>query len=117
MRVRLAAQTRLAERYVPGVELGVSPSARPSLDWLARIEPRVWFALNFGVVFERARPAHPSAAPTTTELADDEQEKALLDVRVVDPAGAAVDGASVLRRAPRVARASPPATTARSPSR
>jgi hypothetical protein len=48
------------------------------------------------VVFERARPAHPSAAPPTSELPDDGREKALLDVRVVDPAGAAVDGASVL---------------------
>jgi len=95
MRVRLAAQMRMAERYVPGVELGVSPSARPSLDRLARIEPRLWLALTFGVVFERARPVHTETVAPTLQITDVEREDALLDVRVVDPADVAVAGASV----------------------
>jgi hypothetical protein len=96
MRVRLAAQTRLAERYVPGVEVGLSPSARPSLDRLARIEPRLWVALSFGVVFEPARAApalsltEPVAPPSAEGL-----EPALLELHVLDPAGAPVAQARV----------------------
>lgn len=95
MRARIAAQLKLAERYVPGVELGLSPSARPSIDRLARIEPRLWFALSMGVVFERARPPPVDAARPTVEISEAELESAVLDVRVVDPAGSVVSGANV----------------------
>jgi hypothetical protein len=95
MRARFAAQMKVAERYVPGVEFGLSPSARPSLERMARIEPRLWFALSLGVVFERARPLHAETVKATTEISQVELESALLDVRVVDPAGVAVADATV----------------------
>jgi len=96
MRARLAAQMKVAERYVPGVELGLSPSARPSLDRLARIEPRLWFALSVGVVFERSRPKPvEQGVKPTVQISEVELEAALLDVRVVDPAGTVVTGAHI----------------------
>jgi hypothetical protein len=98
MRVRLAAQTRLAGRYVPGIELGLSPSARPSLDRLARIEPRAWFALTLGVVFERAQrgsSAQRGTGPAWMAASASELEPALLELRVSDPAGVPVLGANV----------------------
>ncbi len=96
MRLRLAGQMRLGERYLPGVELGVSPSARPAPDRGVRIEPRLWVALTFGIAFERraeralAPPPPPPSAPE-----EPEPEPALLELRVVDPAGAPIAGARV----------------------
>jgi hypothetical protein len=96
MRVRLAAQTRLGDHYLPGVEVGLSPSARPSLDRLARIEPRFWFALNLGVVFEK-KPDDKLVPPVAAqESGPAVQEPALLDVHVLDPAGAAIANAQVV---------------------
>ena len=95
MRVRLAAQTRLAERYVPGVELGVSPSARPALDRMARIEPRLWFAASLGFVFEPKRAPTRRSVPTTS-LAEVADEPASLELKVLDPAGEAIVGAQVV---------------------
>ena len=95
MRVRLAAQTRVAERYVPGFEVGVSPSARPSLDRLARIEPRLWVALSMGFVFEPKRePVKPLAAPAA--LPEEASEPGSLELKVLDPAGEAIAGAQVV---------------------
>jgi len=97
MRVRVAAQTRLAQRYVPGVELGLSPSARPSVDRPARIEPRLWFALSMGVLFERAHQSGPAqrAGQSEPSVGDAPLEPAVLELHVVDPAGVAVSRASI----------------------
>ncbi|MDB4989354.1 MAG: hypothetical protein JWN04_4532 [Myxococcaceae bacterium] len=94
MRARLGAQMTFADRYVPGLEFGVSPSARPSIDRIARIEPRVWAALTFGVVFEPK--VAPKAAQAPAIVPDVQQlEDALLEVRVLDPAGAPIAFANV----------------------
>jgi Carboxypeptidase regulatory-like domain len=95
MRVRLAAQTTLRERFIPGVEVGVSPSARPDIARGARIEPRFWFALTCGVSFAaRERGVSlPPPAPIVVEEAT--PEPALVEVQVVDPVGNAVAGAAV----------------------
>lgn len=95
MRLRLAAQTRWHERYVPGVELGISPSSRPALDKLARIEPRFWFGVHVGFVFEGARASQTDATGSTPAVSEVALEPAVLDLRVVDPAGVAVADASV----------------------
>jgi hypothetical protein len=96
MRVRLGAQMKIKERFLPGVELGVSPSGRPTLDERrVRIEPRMWFALTCGIRFaaskrEVALPAAVQPAVEETKL-----EPSVLEVKVRDPSGAPVAGASV----------------------
>ncbi|MDB4977368.1 MAG: hypothetical protein JWN48_5709 [Myxococcaceae bacterium] len=94
MRARLAGQLPVADLFVPGFELGVSPSARPPLEKLARIEPRFWAAVTLGLVFEpKAKPkvVGPAAATPVVEQLED----ALLDVHVLDPAGAPIANAQV----------------------
>jgi len=94
MRLRAAVQTTLAERYVPGLELGVSPSARPELTSGARIEPRLWLAATLGVLFGRTR-QRTDAAPVPASSSPREPAPAPLVVRVLDPAGAPLAGAEV----------------------
>lgn len=94
MRLRLGAQTTLKERYVPGFELGVSPSARPELASGARIEPRLWIALTLGVLLGPAA-RHVVAAPPPTPEPDEPAPTAALIVQVLDPAGAPLAGAEV----------------------
>lgn len=95
MRVRLAAQMRLASRYVPGIELGFTPSARPELRSDARIEPRLWAALSFGVLFERQPTRAPAAAPVARAAPPAEPAAVSRALRVTDPAGAPLADASV----------------------
>lgn len=92
MRVRLGAQLPLARRFVPGVEVGVSPSARPSLDRLARIEPRFWAGLSFAVSFARSRTSAPAPTPAPTPPSP---SPSALAVRVVDGTGAPIPEAHV----------------------
>jgi Carboxypeptidase regulatory-like domain len=94
MRVRLAAQTTLRERFIPGVELGISPSARPDIARGARIEPRFWFALTCGVSFA-AREQVVSLPPPAQAVVEAAPEPALVEVQVVDPVGSSVSGAAV----------------------
>jgi hypothetical protein len=97
MRIRLAAQMKLKERFLPGVELGVSPSGRPSNFFTAhaRVEPRMWFALTCGFDLGRAKPdaPPPEAEPSVVERV--KPEPAVLEVKVLDPTGAPVNGAAV----------------------
>lgn len=96
MRFRLAAQWPIAKRYVPGVELGVSPSARPAPELLARIEPRVWAALSFALLFEPPTPPPVRTAPAQVVLPEPEPVSAAL--RVLDAEGAPIAGARITLR-------------------
>ncbi len=112
MRLRLAAQTQLGKRCLPGLELGVSPSARPALDRGVRIEPRLWLAATLGVALDPRRPPPPKAPPRPRPEPPEEPAPALLELRVVDPAGAPLAGARVSlatepERAAGVGRAAP----------
>ncbi|HEX5659243.1 MAG TPA: carboxypeptidase regulatory-like domain-containing protein [Polyangiales bacterium] len=103
MRIRLAAQLKLKERFLPGIELGVSPSGRPDLGTgnsstgtpLARVEPRMWFALTCGIRFARAKAEQATAQPEQPVVVDAKGEPALVEVKVLDPNGAPVNGAQV----------------------
>lgn len=94
MRVRAGAQLSLAERYVPGVELGVSPSARGVGDLLARVEPRLWAAVSLAVLFEAAPPPAPRFTPPA-ETVLPAAEPVRIAIRVEDSTGDAVAGARV----------------------
>lgn len=95
MRLALAAQTRLGERYLPGVEVGVRTSAAPRLESGARIEPRLWIALQLGILLERrAAPTPTSKIERPTPVASVPRETRLT-IHVSDPAGVPVDGARV----------------------
>jgi hypothetical protein len=94
MRVRLATQAQIARRYVPGFELGVSPSARPKLEAGVRIEPRMWAAVNFAYVFE-PEPPPPPARTVQAPSAPAVREPVMATLRVVDPAGTPVAGAQL----------------------
>lgn len=93
MRLRLAAQMPFG-RYLPGVELGVSPSARPTIERLARIEPRLWFAATLAVTFEATR-APPPRIVVPSEPVLPPAEPVSVAVRVLDVTGTPIEGASV----------------------
>jgi hypothetical protein len=96
MRIRLAAQIKLARRFLPGVELGVSPSGRPEFnDKLVRVEPRMWAALTCGVSFARASQEYTPDEPAQPVIMEAKPEPSVLDVKVLDASGAPVNGASV----------------------
>lgn len=95
MRIRLAAQMKVGQRLLPGVELGVSPSARPPPTQLARIEPRLWFALTCGFDFARAQREVAPPVEDTTSLHGVTAEPSLLEVKVLDPSGAPVADATL----------------------
>jgi hypothetical protein len=96
MRLRLAAQLKLNERFLPGVELGVSPSGRPNFDtYVARIEPRMWFALTCGIRFAPDTRELAPPPPVQPVIEDAKPEPPRLAVKVVDASGAPVDGATV----------------------
>ncbi|MET0285669.1 MAG: carboxypeptidase regulatory-like domain-containing protein [Polyangiales bacterium] len=96
MRVRLAAQMKLKERFLPGVELGVSPSGRPPIDVRGvRIEPRMWFALTCGISFAASKREVSLPEPVQPVVVETTPEPSLLAVKVLDPSGAPVDGAAV----------------------
>ncbi len=96
MRIRVAAQMTLRDRLVPGVELGVSPSGRPSVtQYLARIEPRMWFAVTCGLLLGPKPRELAPAEPVQPAIVETKPEPSVLEVQVLDPAGAPVKAAAV----------------------
>lgn len=96
MRLRLAAQLKLAERYLPGVELGVSPSGRPAFNQsLVRIEPRMWFAVTCGFRFAPAERPVEVPVPVAPVVEEVRPEPSTLVVKVLDPSGTPVSAAIV----------------------
>ena len=95
MRVEAVAQTRLASQILLGAHVGASPSSRPSLDGLVRIEPRFWLGVSCGFLFgatQAPRPAPVAQAPVAAAPVVLNQRAVL---RVRDASGAPVSGARV----------------------
>ncbi len=64
MRLRGALQTVVGDRFVPGAELGVTLSSRPTFDDLVRVEPRFWAAVTVGFLLGKK----PEPARSLEEL-------------------------------------------------
>jgi hypothetical protein len=96
MRLRAVLQRLLAERFLPGIELGVDISSRPTLQGLTRIEPRVWARLGLAVVLDRKPPptrSAPQIAPTKPEPLPPVLRA--IKLRILDVNGQPVVGARV----------------------
>jgi hypothetical protein len=94
MRFRVAAQRVVAERYVPGIELGISPSARGDAELLARIEPRFWAAATIALLFDAPAPVARRALQTVPEVLPP-AEPLSVALRVVDSTGEPVAAARI----------------------
>lgn len=98
MRVRAAVQRVIGERYVPGLELGVDASQRPTFLGLTRIEPRVWARVGLAVFLERRQPERATAPGEPLAPEQSAPEPAALralQLRVVDASGQPIAGARV----------------------
>jgi Carboxypeptidase regulatory-like domain len=101
MRLRAILQRVLGERFLPGIEVGVNASPRPTFVGLTRIEPRVWVRLSLGVVLAR-KPPSPAPAPApapapsaVVEVAPPAPILRAVMLRVLDPSGQPVAGARI----------------------
>jgi hypothetical protein len=80
---------------VPGIELGLDASARPSLETLVRVEPRIWARVGVSVLLDGELPAASpvSAAPAAQSPPSGPPK---LSLSVVDPRGWPIPGARVV---------------------
>jgi hypothetical protein len=94
MRLAVAAQTSLGGRLLLGFFAGASPSARPALDRLVRVEPRLWIGLSLGVAFGASPPA-PAVERPAEAAPESAPRRVRVALRVIDASGAPIAGARV----------------------
>jgi hypothetical protein len=95
MRIALAAQATLGRRLLVGCFAGASPSARPELDRLVRVEPRLWAGLSLGVAFGSPQAATAAERPVAAAPGASPPRRVRVALRVVDASGAPIAGARV----------------------